>query len=342
MAKCSKCGNDLPAGWGFPCCPMCGAPLAEEKTPAMTGAALGDANAFAGDVSISTNITNNSTHIERNKTDLELHNEAEAQYRQLCKSVISKGIVTADDSNMLRDAQTRLGLSDDEALKIMEIVKAGMKRSSKNVLGKIQQVTLNQILKLLETGKYDNLVNSLGRLEAMADKYDADEVQCNYWMILSGFKPQEIISKYQSRESDNYWLAFWTAMAYINAGDSGAAESLISDLEAWDDMPFGNIALLAAANSLNEYWNDRDMADFKDQALAFVEEGGGQSTDLIDPFTQTLMLLIDTDDYSSLSEFHDDFGFYLDYLLKGITDKIKDASVKSSIPELPKTELLPE
>lgn len=334
MANCNKCGKSLPPDWAFPRCPFCGQELTEEKPQPVTGTGIGDANAFAGDVSITSNITNNTTHIERNKTDKELNNEAEAQYRELCKAVLADGIITLEETNTLKDAQTRLGLSDTQASKILEIVKAGMKRSSKNVLGKIQQVSLNQILKLRDAGKIDNLISNLGRLEAMAEKYDADEVQCNYWMILSGIDPQKAIEKYQNRESDNYWQNFWTALAYINMGESGAAESLISDLEAWNDMPFGNIALLAAANSLNEFWNDREMTDFKEQAQAFVEEGGGQSTDLIDQFTQALMILMDTEEYSQLEEFHDDFSFQLDFLLKGISDKIKLASAKGSLPKM--------
>lgn len=342
MANCNKCNKELPVGWTYPRCPFCGEELEEKKPEGMRATGIGDANAFAGDVSITSNITNNTTHIERNKTDKELNNEAEAQYRELCKAVLADGIITPVETNMLRDAQTRLGLNDVQASKILEIVKAGMKRSSKNALGKIQQVTLNQILKLRDAGKIENLANSLGRLEAMAEKYDADEVQCNYWMILSGLYPQKTIEKYTTRTSDNYWQSFWTAMAYINRGDSGAAESLISDLEAWGDMPFGNIALLAAANSLNEYWNDREMIDFKEQAQAFVEEGGGESTDLIDQFTQALMILMDTEEFSQLEEFHDDFLFQLDYLLKSITDKIKSANTKDKLPEMPKTDLLPQ
>lgn len=342
MGRCNKCDKELPADWNFARCPYCGEELTPEKPATMTGASLGDANAFAGDVSITSNVTQNITKIERDKSSHELKSEAEAQYRELCKAVIADGIVTQEEVNRLKDAQTRLGLSDSESAKIMTIVKAGAKRSSKSVLGKIQQVSLNQILKIMEAGKIENLAGALGRLEAMAEKYDADEVQCNYWMILCGLDSNKIIEKYQNRESDNYWQSFWTAMAYINTGINGAAESLISDLEAWNDMPFGNIALLAAANSLNEYWNDTDMSDFKEQAQAFVEEGGGESTDLIDKFAQALMILMDIEDYSQIEEFHEDFAFQLDFLLKGITDKIKMISVRNAIPEMPKTDLLPE
>lgn len=334
IAKCNKCGKELPAGWGFPCCPFCGSPLAAEAA----GVSLGDANAFAGDVSISVN----NTKIERQKGAEEVKAEALGQYRQLCKQALADGIVTNEERGLLEDARVRLGISADEAQQTFEAAKAGITRSNKNVLGKIQQVTLNQVLKLMESGRIDNLRSSLGRLEAMVQKYDADEVQCNYWMILAGLDPERCIAEYEKRETDSYWQSFWAAMAYINNGDSAAAEGLISDLEAWSDMPFGNIALLAAANSLCEYWKDPSVADIKEQAEAFAEEGATGNTDLIDGFAQALMLLLGADDASAIEEFHDDFVFQLDYVLKGITDRIRSASVMQQIPPMPKIDLLPE
>lgn len=324
----------MPEGWGFPCCPFCGSPLAAEAA----GVSLGDANAFAGDVSISVN----NTRIERQKGAEELKAEALSQYRQLCKQALADGIVTNEERSMLEDARTRLGIAPDEAQQTFDAARAGMTRSSKNALGKIQQVTLNQVLKLRDAGKIDNLRSSLGRLETMAQKYDADEVQCNYWMILAGLDPGRCIAEYEARATDSYWQSFWAVMAYINNGDSAAAEGLISDLEAWGDMPFGNIALLAAANSLCEYWKDPSVNDFKEQAEAFAEEGATGNTDLIDPFAQTLMLLLGADDASAVEEFHDDFLFQLDYVLKGITDRIRSASAQSELPPMPKIDFLPE
>lgn len=302
------------------------------------GVSLGDANAFAGDVSISVS----NTHIERQKNADELKAEALGQYRQLCKQVLDDGIVTNEERSLLEDARVRLGITAEDAQQTFDAVKAGMTRNSKNALGKIQQVTLNQVLKLRDSGKIDNLRSSLGRLESMAQKYDADEVQCNYWMILAGLDPARCITEYEKRDTDSYWQSFWAAMAYINTGDSAAAEGLISDLEAWSDMPFGNIALLAAANSLCEYWKDPSVEDFKEQAEAFAEEGATGNTDLIDPFAQALMLLLGADDYAAVEEFHDDFLFQLDYVLSGITDRIRQASAQSELPPMPKIDLLPQ
>lgn len=333
-SRCNKCGKELPEGWAFPCCPFCGSPLAAEAA----GVSLGDANAFAGDVSISVN----NTHIERQKGAEEVKAEALGQYRQLCKQALADGIVTNDERALLEDARVRLGISAEEAQQTFDAAKTGMMRSSKNSLGKIQQVTLNQVLKLRDSGKIDNLRSSLGRLETMAQKYDADEVQCNYWMIVAGLDPDRCIAEYEKRENDSYWQSFWAAMAYINNGDSAAAEGLISDLEAWGDMPFGNIALLAAANSLCEYWKDPTLSDYKEQAEAFAEEGATGNTDLIDPFAQAVMLLLSAEDASQIDEFHGDFLFQLDYVLKGITDRIRSASAQDELPPLPKIDLLPE
>lgn len=333
-AQCNNCKRELPEGWGFPCCPFCGSTLSAESK----GVSLGDANAFAGDVSISVN----NTRIERQKGAEEVKAEALGQYRQLCKQALADGIISPEERSLLEDARVRLGVSTDEAQQTLEAVKAGMMRHSKNALGKIQQVSLKQVLNLMESGKIDNLRASISRLETMAQKYDADEVQCNYWMILAGLDPERCVAAYRDRQADSYWQTFWTAMAYINTCDAAAAEGLISDLEAWSDMPFGNIALLAAANSLCEYWKDTTVSDYLEQAVAFAEEGATGNTDLIDPFAQTLMLLLGVEKASQLDEFHDDFMFQMDYVLNGITDRIRKDSVMDELPRMPKIDLLPE
>lgn len=333
--KCSKCNNELPGGWSFPCCPHCGAPIA---APGAGAVSLGDANAIAGDVAITTNIHN----VERQKGAEEVKAENTAQYRALCRQALADGIVTQEESALLEEARTRLGLSETEARQAMESVKAGMQRHSKTALGKIQQMSLNQILKLMENGKTESLRGAMGRLEMMAQKYDADEVQCNYWMIMAALEPARCIELYTNRSSDSYWQSYWTVMAYVNTGDAAAAEGLLSDLEAWSDMPFGNIALLAAAHSLAEYWKDPTIEDFRMQAEAFAEEGASGNTDLIDPFAQALMMTLGAEGPEDLADFHDDFAFQLDYVLRGVTEAMSSHKAHAAIPEIPKIDLLPE
>lgn len=304
--------------------------------PTNHGINLGDANAFAGDVSISV------SNVERQKSADEIKAENLAKYRGLCREALADGIVTAQEGAALEDSRIQLGISEEEGRQALEAVRVGLMRQSKTALGKIQQISLNQILKLMESGKIENLRSSLGRLESMAQKFDADEVQCAYWMILSGLDPAKCIADYTSRASDSYWQTFWACMAYVNTGDSASAEGLISDLETWSEMPFGNIALLAAANSLCEYWKDTSVDDFREQAMAFAEEGASGNTDLIDSFAQALMILLGATGESEIEEFHEDFLFQLDYLLKGITDRIRSASVMQATPIMPKIELLPE
>ena len=297
---------------------------------------LGDANAFAGDV----HITNTTTHIERNKTDEELKAEARSAYRDLCKTALADGIVSEDEAVMLEDARIKYNLTKDEARELMDLAKAAIKRSSKNPLGKIQQITFKQIQTLINQGTDESLEKALERIRPMAQKFDADEVQCSYYMLLEAIHPEECISLYEGRDSDSYWQSFWTCMAFINKGDVANAETLIAEMEAWDSMPFGNVALLAAANSLSEYWNDPTLEEFREQAEAFIEEGGSECTDLIDSFSQALILLAGVDSADQLNEFYSDFSFQFDYVLKGITDKIKQKSAKSILPILPKTDLL--
>ena len=297
---------------------------------------LGDANAFAGDV----HITNTTTHIERNKTDEELRAEARSAYRDLCKTALTDGIITEEEAVLLEDARIKYGLSKEEAKELMDLAKAAVKRSSKNPLGKIQQITFKQIQTLINQGTEESLEKALERIRPMAQKFDADEVLCSYYMLLEAIHPDECIRLYESRESDSYWQTFWTCLAFINKGDVANAETLIAEMEAWDSMPFGNVALLAAANSLSEYWNDPTLSEFREQAEAFIEEGGSECTDLIDTFSQALILLAGVDNASQLNEFYSDFALQFDYILKGITDKIKQKSAKSILPQIPKTELL--
>ena len=297
---------------------------------------LGDANAFAGDV----HITNSTTHIERNKTEEELKAEARSAYRDLCKTALADGIITDEEAVLLEDARIKYDLTKEEARELMDLAKAAVKRSSKNPLGKIQQITFKQIQTLINQGTKESLEKALERIRPMAQKFDADEVQCTYYMLLEAIHPDECIKLYESRDSDNYWQTFWTCMAFINKGDVANAETLIAEMEAWDSMPFGNVALLAAANSLSEYWNDPTLTEFREQAEAFIEEGGSECTDLIDPFSQALILLAGMDNASQLNEFYSDFSFQFDYVLKGITDKIKQRSAKAELPKLRKIDLL--
>ena len=299
---------------------------------------LGDANAFAGDV----HITNTTTHIERNKTDEELQAEARSAYRDLCKTALADGIITDEEAVLLEDARIKYGLSKEEAKELMDLAKAAVKRSSKNPLGKIQQITFKQIQTLINQGTEESLEKALERIRPMAQKFDADEVLCSYYMLLEAIHPDECIRLYESRESDSYWQTFWTCLAFINNGDVANAETLIAEMEAWDSMPFGNVALLAAANSLSEYWNDPTLSEFREQAEAFIEEGGSECTDLIDTFSQALILLAGVDNASQLNEFYSDFALQFDYILKGITDKIKQCSAKTELPKLRKIDLLNE
>ncbi len=335
--RCNNCNNELPAGWNYPCCPQCGSPL-QNAAGTAGHVSLGDANAFAGDVSISTNITN----VERQKTESEIISERKAEYRKLCLAVLADGRVDPDEAKSLENLRVSLGLSPDEANAIFEEAKRSATRQSVSTLGKIQQMSLNQVVSLARQGKYEQLASSISRLETMAQKYADEQLHHFYNLILAGIDPKRAIASYEARAVDNYWQSYWTAMAMINEGRTADAEEIMGALEAWDDKPFGNVALLAAVNSLYEYWKDRDMTDFHDQALMFLEQGGEECSPELDRFAQVLMMLIELQDPSELDGFHDDFRFYIDKTFRVLIDRINDVNAHAAIPEIPKIDLLPE
>lgn len=91
-------------------------------------------------------------------------------------------------------------------------------------------------------------------------------------MILAAIQPEDCIERYENRKFDNYWLAFWTYMAYINTGQVGEAEAVLDSLSVFDQYPYGNITLLATASSLYQYWDSPEMSDLLEQANMFLSK----------------------------------------------------------------------
>ena len=200
-------------------CPECGTKLIEK--PIASGVALnlsGDANAISGGIHMAdshnvhnedrsvhtitntTSTVNNSGDIrinnvvhERQKHREEIHQEAVVKFKQLCEQVYADGVMTSDEARQLEDLRLTLGLPTEEANQIREQVRQLRLQKAQTLLNPMQRMILQQVVTMAKNGKIDLLRSSFPRLEAMAQKYDVDEVQFYYYLILAGLEPSKCI-----------------------------------------------------------------------------------------------------------------------------------------------------
>ena len=317
-------------------CPECGVPLIEEAPQQNTTGIslnLGDANAISGGVHVS-----NVVH-ERQKYREEVHQENVVKYKQLCEQVYADGVMTSEEARQLESLRLTLGLPTEEAYQIREQVRHLRLQLSQTQLNPMQHMTLQQIVTLARNGKIDLLRSSFPRLEAMAQKYDVEEVHFYYYLLLSGLEPSRCIRLYEERTSDNYWQHFWTFMAYQNMDELEKAQIIMAEMEAWPDRPYGNMAMMSTVSSLYTYWQDTTLTEFYEQARMFLEQGADGFSDLLDRFTQALIVLSGNDE--NIEEYEKEFPFYFNYTFSGLVHKRKMAHVYAQIPTMPKIDPLP-
>jgi hypothetical protein len=315
-------------------CPECGTKLIEKPATSGVSLNLGDANAISGGVHIS--------HVvhERQKHREELHQENVLKFKQLCEQVYADGVMTSEEARQLENLRLTLGLPSEEASQIREQVRQLRLQQSQTQLNPMQRMTLQQIVTMAKNGKIDLLRSSFPRLEAMAQKFDVDEVQFYYYLILAGLEPSRCIKLYEERTNDNYWQQFWTFMAYQNMEELEKAQLIMAEMEAWTDRPYGNMAMMATVSSLYTYWQDTTQTDFYEQARMFLEQGADGFSDLLDRFTQALIVLSGDDD-ENIQEYEKDLSFYFNYIFSGLVHKRKMAHVYAQIPRIPKIDPLP-
>jgi hypothetical protein len=277
---------------------------------------------------------------ERQKHREEIHQEAVVKFKQLCEQVYADGVMTSDEARQLENLRLTLGLPTEEANQIREQVRQLRLQQSQTQLNPMQRMTLQQIVTMAKNGKIDLLRSSFPRLEAMAQKYDVDEVQFYYYLILVGLEPSRCIKLYEERTSDNYWQQFWTFMAYQNMDELEKAQLIMAEMEAWTDRPYGNMAMMATVSSLYTYWQDPTQTDFYEQARMFLEQGVDGFSDLLDHFTQALIVL-SSDDDENIKEYEKELSFYFNYIFSGLVHKRKMAHVYAQIPRMPKIDPLP-
>lgn len=319
---CSQCGGEVVAD-----APQA-APLSDLNIN------LGDANAISGGIHVS-----NVVH-ERQKHREELHQDNVVKYKQLCEVIYTDGVMTSDEARQLESLRLTLGLPLEEANQIREQVRQLRLQQSQSQLNPMQRMTLQQIVTMVNNGKIDLLRSSFPRLEAMAQKFDVEEVQFYYYLILAGLDPSRCIKLFEERSSDNYWQHFWTFMAFQNMEELEKAQIIMAEMEAWTNRPYGNMAMMATVSSLYTYWQDTTQTDFYEQARIFLEQGTDNFSELLDRFTQALIVL-SGDDNENILEYEKQMPFYFNYIFSGLVHKRRMAHIYAQIPRMPKIDPLP-
>ena len=177
---------------------------------------IGDGNAikdlqFHHQVNNVSNVTNNI--VERQKTAEELKKEAEEQFAQLCKEVFEDGILTTEESDLLRNKQLELELSDETAGQFIEQFRGEANNINKGLAAPCIAL-LDHIDALIKDNNVAALTYNLQRLKDIVADSDNARAQFLYYMVLAAIKPEELIREYEGDIKNKYWRTYWVYIAY--------------------------------------------------------------------------------------------------------------------------------
>lgn len=194
-------------------------------------------------------ISNNNTTIVLNGKSLEdlTIKERKAAYRKYCTEKIKNGIISSDLRRALDEYALELDLSSEERKEVERMVKKHSAQTAFD-LNPLDQENL-EIIKAAVSNNKIRISDVLPKLEAMSVSGN-DEVLFYHSMLLSCSSPTAIIRKYSDREQDDYWLAFWTYLAFIKNGQKLKAEQTLRELSAWDSQSQDNLFLLQSIGAI--------------------------------------------------------------------------------------------
>ena len=273
MKLCKKCNNNWPEE--FNVCPRCGVELISDQVKNSDAISMGDGNAINGGINVSkdfsskddhsvansnnisnsnnktTNISShhiyhgNYTHVEREKTAEDILRENKLKYRECCKKVLSDGLITRDERLWLEEQRGLLGIPSQIADEILNEVRNNQK--SFVPMSMSQRIQMENLKTAIESNMVRNIINILPKIYVIHNMVQDEELQYLYCMVLTALKPEECIKQYNDSIGieDNYWLTFWTYIAYCKIGDVLNAEKVVLELNKWSNCkPSEDIELL--------------------------------------------------------------------------------------------------
>lgn len=283
-------------------CKKCGTKLIEESS---IGFSMGDAAAVRGNI----NIEKIEERYDAEKTNEEVLLEHQNLFRTVCIKTFQKQQVTQRDLDELRVYAQELGLDLEIASQIQEKIKENSaKLNSSATLNAIERLKLKQYSEAINRNDMVALRKLTPNIQSLAQRNSNDELQCKLYMVLLAMDPRLGIEKYESEESDNYWLDLWTYLAYEYLGDEKASNNVLLGMDKYEDAPGDNVLILCAVAKL--------INEGADSAREYMEMYAGNISPMLQRLVDAIYMAIDPD-YSSMAALNsDDFSFYTRHLLK--------------------------
>ena len=269
MSKCPKCQESWPSD--HQCCPICGVALEAESEPsyinignanAVSGGVsspeqscieLGNANAISGGINI-TRTMNTTNIVERSKSDMELTTEREKRYIDQCKRCLEDFVLTNDELAELEVLRIELNISNERADVLLESVRQFVMNSAKTkrtVLAGVSKIRAKQFNDAILANNSGTVKQMLPIIEAIVEANENDDLHCQYFMVLVALDSARCIEVYEKSQNDNYWLSFWTYMAYSKQKNIVAAEKVLVNLDVkFVGYPSDNTIILASAGAV--------------------------------------------------------------------------------------------
>ena len=258
---------------------------------------LGDANSINGDVNVA------NTVIERNKSKKEIVLEQENQYRIQCREFLSDNLISAEERSVLDKLGAELGISKGRQQEILKN-EIEANKSKHLTLDKTSSVLFLQFVKKLKAYDIEGMLKLYPRLKNMETAFEDPMVKFYYFLLTSLVRPSECIKRYESHKEDNYWLTYWTVLAYKMRGQAYQAERAKNQLSLWPEYEEENRTLLNMAISIID--GDWEMAE------AFRTTLEGNYSEELASFAATIFTLINNKDNFNELDCESEQLLYLD------------------------------
>ena len=334
---CPGCKKEYPVDFQGKYCIECGAKLVESPQSENTGVNIGGEAAIMGGLNVTTNELHNTTTydqrvintktvtnniVEREKSEFELRNERTAQFMELCKQVLSDGLMAEEEKQRLTAERVRLGLDETEAARLIEIVRktSGVRMAT---LGTRDTMTLKSIDRYLESNNRIVLGGQIPRLKALVQNYKIEEVLYKYYMLLAALRPDELVKEYESNVADEYWQTYWVAIAYMKLNKVAEAEDAIVKLGLYPSYPEHNALLLSAVGTLAEL----GVEDTSSYVAAVNPE---QCSHLLAPFVHALYFEVVPERAKSVGARRENCLFYIENIVSLESPEEKEAKRKAA------------